>query len=129
VLTATPVSASFGKTWNAVIDILADRNIPVKTLDRASGFVAAELAGVSQDDMGKLASGCGGFMDSLANGGNVPPAVARYNILVRGDSTASTVKVTAKFTEIISGTTKECTTKGTFEQPFQNDVKSRAEAK
>jgi hypothetical protein len=123
----TKVAAPFSKTWNAVVDILAERNIPVKTLDRASGFVAAEMTGVAPGDIGKLASGCGGFWDAMANGGGAPAGVARYNILVRGDSIASTVKVTAQFTELISGTTKQCATKGVFEAPFQEDVKARAE--
>lgn len=126
-LAATPVHASFAKTWNAVVDILAARNIPVKTMDRASGFVTAELTGVAPGDIGKYADGCGGFWDSMANGGNDPAGTARYNVLVRGDSANSTVKVTARFTELLNGMTKNCPSKGVFETPFQQAVKARAE--
>ena len=54
-LQAAGINAGFDKTWNAVVDILAERNIPVKTMDRASGFVSAELATVSATRVDKLA--------------------------------------------------------------------------
>src|SRR5438132_5697412 len=48
--TATPrsptyVAASFAKTWDAVIDVFAERNIPLRTLDRSSGFAATDELG------------------------------------------------------------------------------------
>lgn len=128
VLSATPVHASFARTWSAVIDILSERNIPVKTMDRSSGFVAAEMSGVPAGTIGAFTLGCGGFWDTIANGGKATEGVARYNIRVIGDSTESTVKVTARFTEFVGGTAKDCASKGTFEIPFQNAVKERAES-
>ncbi len=124
-LAPTTVTASFGKTWNAVVDLLSERNIPVKTMDRSSGFVAAEVSSVSNDELRKLSRGCTGFLAAMANGGDPPTGIARYNILVRGDSTSSTVKVTARFT----GPQGDCATQNTFEAPFQREVKARAEAK
>lgn len=43
---AMPVSASFGKTWDAVIDVFAVKNIPIRTLERVSGLIAAEPSNV-----------------------------------------------------------------------------------
>jgi hypothetical protein len=118
---ASPINAGFSKSWNAVIDVLSEDNIPVKTLDKSSGFVAAELSTMSTDDLQKFTN-CGGIMDMMVHSENF--GVANYNILVRGDSTASTVKVTARFTH--GGAL--CETKNVFESAFQSAVKSRAEA-
>ena len=119
------ISASFGKTWNAVVDVLAERNIPVKTMDRSSGFVSAELASISATDFDKLAN-CGSTLSQLMTGSATADGVARYNILVRGDSTTSTVKVTARFVKG-GDTAKECPSNNVFEGQFQTEVKGRAE--
>jgi hypothetical protein len=116
----TGISAGFTKTWNAVVDVLAEQNIPVKTMDKSSGFVAAELEGVDSDTMNRLAD-CGSQFKKFMVG---VPGVARYNILVRGDSTTSTVKVTARFTS-----RDTCTSRNVFETGFQSDVKNRAEGR
>lgn len=118
------IAASVGKTWNTVIDVLSESNIPVKTLDKSSGYIMAEVASVHILDEDKYAD-CGSFLASLGAEG---PMIARYNILVRGDSTTSTVKVTAAFTKT-GKTTHECSSKRVFETKFQNDVKARAEGR
>lgn len=121
------ISAEFGKTWNAVVDILAERNIPIKTIDRSSGFVSAELATVDVESLSKLAN-CGSFLSGVLEGSATASAIARYNILVRGDSTKSTVKVTARF--IRGGDTpKDCPSNNVFEEQFQSEVKARAEGR
>jgi hypothetical protein len=43
----TAVAASFGKTWDGVIDEFASRNIPIKAMDRASGFIATDALSAS----------------------------------------------------------------------------------
>src|SRR6476619_6670979 len=79
------VYASFGKTWDAVIDVFASQNIPISTMERASGFIAAErtswrLASLFDRDYVLRLSDCGRF-------GPNPylPTAALYNIVVRGD--------------------------------------------
>jgi hypothetical protein len=106
--------------------MLAEQNIPVKTMDKSSGFVAAEVTAVSSTDLDKLAN-CGSLMSQLLSGSATGNGIARYNILVRGDSAASTVKVTARF--IHGGDTpKDCSSRNVFEGQFQSEVKARAEA-
>lgn len=122
-VSAASVNASFGKTWNAVIDDLSQRTIPIKTLDRSSGFVAAEVSSVPMTELGTYTTNCGGVMNAML--GASGPGVANYNIVVRGDSTASTVKVTLA---IIQGG-KQCVTKGSFETGMQDEIKARAETK
>jgi len=125
-----PIAAGFNQTWNAVMDVLSDENIPVKTLDKASGYLMAEVAGVGAGDEEKYADCGNSFLNALAmqGGGQM---ISRYNILVRGDSVASTVKVTATF---VSGggtsdaNAKRCASKGILEKQLQTDVKARAES-
>jgi hypothetical protein len=119
--TPTTIAAGFNQAWNGVIDVLAEENVPVKTLDRSSGFVVAEVGTMDLATLEKFTS-CGGFMDLMVNSERY--GVASYNILVRGDSTTSNVKVTARFTHG-SGL---CSTKNVFESAFQASVKARAEA-
>lgn len=109
--TPSAIAAGFNQAWNGVIDVLAEENVPVKTLDRSSGFVVAEVATMDMSTLEKFTN-CGGFMDMMVNSERF--GVANYNILVRGDSTASNVKVTARFTH---GSTV-CATKNVFESGF-----------
>lgn len=121
----TAVAASFGKSWDAVIDIFAERNIPIKTVDRASGIIVAEPQSVATR------------IDSLADCGTVIgraiyPDRATWNVLVRGDSTRSTVKATVRFTQ--GGTPGdpqlvECSTRGIWETALEQGVKANAERK
>jgi hypothetical protein len=115
------ISAPFSKTWDAVIDILSEQNIPVKTIDRSSGFAAAELATVDSDTMNHLAD-CGSQLKKFMVGFT---GIARYNVVVRGDSTTSTVKVTAKFVSNHG----DCSSRNVFENDFQGAVKARAEGR
>lgn len=125
---ATPVSASTGKTWDAVIDVFAERNIPIRNMERASGFIATEPMGVDPREGEKWAD-CGGTI-----GVKFGATGATYNVLVRGDSTHATVRATVRWTtsqanDLMKTTTdRECTTRGVWEQDFESLVKSRAEA-
>jgi hypothetical protein len=131
------VYASFGKTWDAVIDVFASQNIPISTMERASGFIAAErtswrLASLFDRDYVLRLSDCGRY-------GPNPylPTAALYNIVVRGDGSASTVKVTTTYTSTgafytnptrISPTRLECTSRGVFEDSVEVTIKQHAEA-
>lgn len=119
---ATAVNASFGRTWDAVIDVFAEQNIPIRTMERASGFIAAERTNIAYDTPEDPAYG-----EQFADCGTVGrivliPGSATYNIVVRGDSTRSTVKVTVKYlnhgvdrTRTTTLIARECATRGVFE--------------
>src|SRR6266516_79857 len=96
-----PVRASFDRTWSTVIDFFADRAIPVKTIDRASGYIAAERIGAGNNanwaDCGKVT---GALLSEREGGGPVAPQQAVFNVRVRGDSVASTVQVVVRWTAI-----------------------------
>lgn len=120
----TAVNAPFSRTWDAVIDVFADRNIPIATMDRASGFIAARPAVTGRADT--LYADCG-----KAIGVKTLPTAASYNLVVRGDSTRSTVKMTISFTQTSGegafATNKECTSRGTLEAAVEQQIKAKAE--
>lgn len=132
----TEVSASFGKTWDAVIDVFAERNIGIKTLDRSSGLVVAENGSVRPAD-GKAWADCGKFPSAMrgspAEAATIA-SVATFNILVRGDSTRATVKATVQFSApalktVMNQPNGECVSLGIWEQGVEDQIKIRAQRK
>lgn len=132
-VSATPVSASFGKAWDAVIDVFAQRNIPIKTIERASGFIATDPLAVAIQRDGKphAWADCG----KAIFGGYFPPTNATYNVRVKGDSTRSTVQISVLWRyappegTIMAGPGNDCSTKGVWEAEATAAIKRTAEAK
>lgn len=111
------VQASLGRTWDATIEFFAERSIPIRTLERASGLVVTEPMAVSPDD-GAAWADCGsGWVAERF------PTAASYNVLVRGDSSAATIKVTARW---VDGD-RACTSRGIYEQELETHIRQRAE--
>ncbi len=117
----SPVTASFGRTWDAVIDEFADRNIPIRTIERASGLIATEQLTISYRDTTDADCGRRGHYPPRS------PTHAIYNVLVRGDSVQSTVKVTMRWMYIADKESLECSTRHRWEQAFQETVRLRAQ--
>ncbi len=113
------VAAAFTKTWNAVIDQFAEDNIPISTMERESGFIATSNLRVGAD--GFFWAECGKTM-----GAPITPAYATYNVVVRGDSARSTVRVSARWTTSDGG---PCSTTGKWEAAIEADVRDRAEGR
>lgn len=135
------VRASFDRTWSTVIDFFADQAIPVKTLDRSSGYIAAERLGAGNNldwaDCGKIVNA-----PARDGGGPVAPQQAVFNVRVRGDSTSSTVQVVARWmavatAQVASGfgsRTKaynetECVTTGVWEAAAISEITRQAEGR
>jgi hypothetical protein len=117
---ATQVNASMGRTWDAVIDLFAARNIPIRTIERVSGIIVTEQLSVGPErrswaDCGRVAN------DTMR------PNWGSYNVLVRGDSSSSSVKVNARWTYTGDKQVYDCSTTHLWEQALESDVKSRAE--
>jgi hypothetical protein len=117
----THVPASMGQTWDAVIDLFAQRNIPIRTIERASGIIATEGLNVGED--GKLWADCG-----KAGRDRLYPNSAIYNVLVRGDSVSSTVRTTVRWSYLGGDRNLDCTSNYAWELEFEHEVKTRAEA-
>src|SRR5688572_31837548 len=124
----TTVAANFDRTWEAVIDIFAKQTIPIATIEKASGIVAAtsNLRGV-----GDYAN-CGAIQNLWGDRSTVYATRGEFNVIVRTVGTGSTVLVTARFTHIPAdprGITADCVSRGTFEKYFEDSVKAAAEGK
>ena len=125
------IGASFGRTWDAVIDEFARNNIPIKTIDRSSGLIATDALKVGPS----LAEAADCGKDAVA--GTVYATDATYNALVRGDSTHSTLRITVRWTRLgksreladRSIVNEECSTRATWETSLEQKIKQAAEAK
>ena len=118
---ATEVAASMGHTWDAVIDMFAARNIPIRTIERASGIIATDELSVG--DEGGTWAVCG-----QGDGSTLSPNFAIYNVLVRGDSTGSRVMATVRWTLGSASSDIECATTRVWERELESAVKGRAES-
>ena len=119
---ATPVNASVARAWDAVVDQFATRNIPIQTIDRASGLIVTDQLAVGRE--GRSWADCG-----KAHGRAYRPNAASYNVLVRGDSSAATVKATVRWTLAdLEGNSVQCVTTHAWEREFEALVKEQAEA-
>jgi hypothetical protein len=129
---AVPVTASFAKTWQSAVDVFADKNVGIRTIDRSSGLIVADPVSVpfnvrELSKPGGLAD-CG--RDMLAH--YVPPSLAVYNVRVRGDSTSSSVLVTVRWTTTLSNAANKevvCASTGAWEENFEKAVKDKAEGR
>jgi uncharacterized lipoprotein len=147
VRTPTAVHASFSRTWNAVVDALAEQNIQIRVLDRSSGWVATEVLRVqTPPSQSRKWVDCGTMTtDTLATEPDttgfhstghetVPnfPEQVEYDVVVHGDSAQATVHVAARWGSTYLGqwtsAVVECVTKGVWESEFENAVKRAAES-
>jgi hypothetical protein len=135
------VAASQARTWDAVIDLFAERNIPIRTMERASGFIATEQLSVNAEeglrwaDCGKAKWPFGGKRRDKegkeVDYSRIAPDQAIYNVLVRGDSAESRVKVTVlwQYAGINGRRAVECSTKGVWEWEMESTIQQRAETR
>jgi hypothetical protein len=102
------------------MDEFADRNIPIGTIERASGLIATELLTISYD--ARSEADCG-----TLNGRQVYPTHAIYNVLIRGDSSRGTVKATMRWVRVNKSESVTCSTTHQWEARLEDRVKQRAE--
>lgn len=107
------------------MDVFATKNIPIKTMDRSSGFIATEemTSGMTTSRTPQTYADCG----RAAVGTYPAPTHANYNIRVKGDSTRSTVLVSVFWKQV--GGAFHCTSRGVWEADTESEIKTRAESK
>lgn len=138
-ITPTPsehtVAAPASLTWDAVIEYFAAQSIPVKTLERASGFVGAERQVIPRETSAEIRfakdlADCG-FVGREADVRDVLPASATFNVLVRGDSIQSTVRVTVAYTGHVAPEEQmgkvSCVSRGRYESMLLDYVRAKVE--
>lgn len=121
---AATVNASFGKSWDATIDVFAERGIAIETLDRASGLIVPRGVDYLQQAMRDVYAyaDCGrdGFGSAIA------PRAVKFNVVVRGDSTRSTIQVRTFY---VSGTGLSCSSTGRYENDAETMIVAKAEGR
>lgn len=126
------IAASVDRTWNAAIDAFAANNIAIQTLDKASGLlVPRDVVYVSEQSEEALRYADCGTYPRAAGGGfvvaKITPSGARFNVVVRGDSSRATVLVRAFFSAASPPTS--CVSRGAFEERMEAAIRARAEAR
>lgn len=116
----TPVKASFGRTWSAAVDVVAERSATVRTIDRPSGLIIA--GDIVLGDSTSRWADCGHNSD-----GPFPPVRMTYNVVVRGDSTSSNIKINAFWASTLLGPVGDCVSRGVWEAQIEAMVKAKAE--
>ena len=127
----TPAStvATFDQAWDAVIDVFAQRNIPIATIDRSSGLIAATSHGLASTDAIAWAD-CGIWKELWT--GSVPIIAnrAEFNVLVRRQTGGASVRVTARWVAEApnpAGATVTCQSRNVWEPGLEASIKSVAE--
>jgi len=129
--TVLPVAASFDRTWEATIDVMAEQNLPIQSLEKASGLIATAPLTVSRD-RGREWADCGSLRVWNTK---YAPRAAVFNVLVRGDSVESRVQINIRFvTEVeykSTGTrgSADCISSGVFEKELAAAIRARVESK
>lgn len=114
------IPASAGRVWDAVVEQFAATSIPIQTMERSSGIIVTPDLGLTSAN-GLAWANCGASM-----GDPVIPNHGSYNVLVRGDSTTTTLRVTARWTFQAMGSTIECTTRNVYEPDLERAIAQRA---
>lgn len=118
-----PIRASFGRTWDVVIDLFADQNLSIATIERASGIVVATPGVLDEAPAAAMRYADCGKYAGLAYVANR----VGYNIRVKGDSARSTLRVNAVFRSVVGGNTYECSTKNVWEATIATRIQRKAE--
>lgn len=124
----TKINTPVDKAWAAAVDLFAARAVAIQAIDRSSGLIAAAPLRVEHVHGDPTLYDCGKGFVALN-----PARQVIYNALVRGDSAASTIRVTARWLgeATIDGTvhTYECRSTGKWESDFEAAVKAQAETR
>jgi hypothetical protein len=124
------MTGSCAGVWNAVIDEFAQDNVPIRTIDRSSGFIATDALAVAGADV--TWADCGTIKEQGGKRGtdrSVPlaPTTAIYNAHVQGDTATSTVRVTITWASVSSMAPVRCVSLGAWESGFEQNVRAKAE--
>lgn len=119
---AMSVRASFGRTWDATVEYFARQNEAIRVMERASGFIATEKLSLrAQYDDTYVDCGTEGQL-------RLEPTHVTYNVLVRGDSSDSTLRVSARWELSRLKNPVECATRYRLEQGIEGQIKAAAES-
>jgi hypothetical protein len=127
------IPASFGSTWEAVVDLFTEQNVGVRTLDLSSGLVVAEKSLVvprMRSPMRRATPESEAAMSTLRwadcgqrYGNPIFPTIVSYSVVVRGDSVRAFVRANAEWRNSEAGAVRPCVTRGVWESNFEKQVR------
>jgi hypothetical protein len=112
-----------------VIEKFAARNIPIRTIERVSGLIVTDQLSVGEEGVAWADCGKSSWSNrKKGRGSRLSPTHATYNVLVRGDSSHSSVKATVRWSYFVSlASSLECSTTHAWEGEFEDEIRARAE--
>jgi hypothetical protein len=116
------VAASFGRTWDATLNLFASRRIQVVSKDRKEGTITTEAVVLGNPDTTWADCGKSGVQNKVLH-----PELGRATAKVQGDSTASEIHVSVMWLSSAGQVVAECSSSGKWESAFESEVKRRAE--
>jgi hypothetical protein len=132
----TQVHASFNKTWNAAVNYFAESGILLDTTERSSGVIRADAATMPRDKSHFGLCDGNSMLDSYweAHGGwrwsrtsEARPVGAPFTAIIHGDSTRTTVRITADWIDANGKEVKCSKTTNSWEQQTEAAIKTKAE--
>lgn len=126
----TVIATSAGRAWDAVVAHFAEQSVPIATIDRSSGLIVTAPMLVPSDSLGVAWAWCGTVYRT--DGGRGPEYQAlgatagTYNVLVRGDSASSEVRIRATWSR--NGSPTRCQSKDQYERELEAAIQRRAQA-
>ena len=135
------VRAPFDRTWDATLDRLAEHGLPVRMIDRTSGFIATNVVRIAPPkaepparasvvrwtppDTTSPKADC-----TQPDGTTYDLTFASYSVRVHVDSAGSRVQVFATFSGARNETSmakRPCRSLGVFETNLERAIKAKAE--
>lgn len=120
-VTVAPVelAASYDRTWDAVVQALAEQGIPVATIDKASGVLTSAPVKVESVNASRWGH-CG-------SDPAIPMRVtdATVSVLVRGTATATTVRLSPRWSMVSGENAMVCATTGVWERELEAQIRTR----
>lgn len=89
---AMHTNATYDQTWSALIEVFADNNWAIQTIEKDSGLIATDWLNLGSNT---TYADCGGSGLATVVGREI-----RFNVFVRSETSGSTASVTATFREL-----------------------------
>lgn len=124
---ATNVAASFDRTWDAVIDVFAAGNLPIATIERASGLIVAAPLAMARTNAA-IWTDCGHHPRYSDPRDRAYATRGEFNVLVRPAGPTSTVRVTIRWSLPDLEARAICESTGVYERDLEDQIKRRAES-
>lgn len=116
---------SFGRAWEATVEVMAKQNLTMQQIDRSSGYISfmPSLLGDGKSKSESLPHAWADCGSGPTGFGHEYPTAVNYNVIVRGDSAVARVLVSARFV----AEKRDCVSRGVMEQEFEGLIAKRVQ--